>query len=75
MVVDVDTTASLVLGTPRKLLTRPDSGLVLSFDWDDGFDVSPDGQRFLMVRGAETEQAVVERPAITIVENWVGEFE
>jgi hypothetical protein len=62
------------LGTPRHLFTREDSGAALPFDWPDGFSIAPDGQRFVMLRAGESEEASARGPSITIVENWTAEF-
>ena len=64
--VDVKTAGSLVLGERRKLLdlSTYDSGA-----WHE-FDVSPDGQRFLLIR---TDPAA--RPyRLNIITNWIEEL-
>ena len=75
MVVDVESVGErLRLGTPRRLFTREDSGVRLSFDWPDGFSVAPDTQRFVMLQAGESEEADARGPSITLVENWMAEF-
>jgi hypothetical protein len=37
-----------------------------------GWDVAPDGQRFVFIRQISNPQAA--GPAITVVENWFAEF-
>jgi len=71
MEVDVSTSPSLTLGTPRKLFRHEFCGLPLLFGLSEGFDVSTDGQRFLMVRPAGEGRRGTD---ITIVENWFSEF-
>ena len=68
MVVPITTTPAFTIGTPRLLFEGP-------FRIDGpfrGYDVTADGQRFLMVRA-------VERPAervsqIVFVQNWLEEL-
>jgi Tol biopolymer transport system component len=49
MAVDITTTPTAVVGKPRKVFERPyNRSLAL---WQN-YDVSPDGQRFLMVKGS-----------------------
>jgi dipeptidyl aminopeptidase/acylaminoacyl peptidase len=66
MEVDVTLQPALRLGTPRVLLTAP-MGIV-----GPGWDVAPDGQRFLFVHQIPNPLAI--GPAITVVENWFAEF-
>jgi serine/threonine protein kinase/dipeptidyl aminopeptidase/acylaminoacyl peptidase len=73
MEVDVSTRASLTLGTPQRLFTRQGSGVPLPFGWPDGFDVAPDGDRFVLLQGADRDSNA--GPAgITMVQNWFAEF-
>jgi hypothetical protein len=63
MAVDVQTSPSFRPGTPRVL-----------FEGSSGsFDVSPDGKRFLMVKGPATP---AQSPAnqVTVVLNWFEEL-
>ena len=69
--VDIATRPALVLGVPRKLFTRRPSGVRLPFGWPDGFDVSADGKRFLVLQPAGEQRGPT---AITLVENWFAEF-
>lgn len=64
--VPIQTTPTFSAGTPLKLFdTRYfNSGLGRTYD------VSPDGQRFLMIKAAGTEQA----PSIVVVLNWLEEL-
>ena len=65
MEVDVATRPSLTLGSRRKVLS-------LGAGWLYGYDVSPDGKRFLVVQPASGGDS--RTPAITVVENWYAEF-
>ena len=60
-------------GQPQGLFTGDDVGIeITSSDFTARFyDVADDGQRFLAVQNVESE----ETPEITIVENWIKEFE
>lgn len=57
----------LQLGEPQRLFARPEHDDRQPFGWPAVFDVSPDGQRFLV-----TELVIDSslRPSIAIVENW-----
>jgi len=59
-----------VLGRPRKLFDRPTTNW--SAAWPDGFDVTDDGERFVMLRPAPDESE--EQPALVVVQNWYAEF-
>jgi hypothetical protein len=67
--VPVETGASFAAGNPRMLFegdyfAGPQGGL--------NYDVSPDGQRFLMIQNSADASA---RPKIVVVENWAEELE
>lgn len=64
--VPIQTAPTFSAGTPTKLFdTRYFSG-----GSGRSYDVSPDGQRFLMVKAAGTEQA----PSMVVVLNWLEEL-
>jgi Tol biopolymer transport system component len=63
MGVDVELGDSPTIGTPRELFSLLEMGLHLG---PRPFDVSPDGQRFVMIRPL----AEPRDPALTFVENW-----
>jgi serine/threonine-protein kinase len=63
MAVDVDTREGLVLGKPRLLFERPGA--------DEGYDVAPDGQRFVMLDRVESEPPPRE---LILVQNWSEEL-
>jgi Tol biopolymer transport system component len=62
--------ASLTLGTPRELCARPTTNW--SGTWPDGFDISRDGQRILLLQ--PVAGAGDTPPAIVVVQNWFEEF-
>jgi len=68
--VDVGRTAGISLSRPRKVMDRP------SIDWNatwfDAFDMTADGERFVMV--APLEEEGEEKPRMVIVQNWFAEF-
>jgi hypothetical protein len=53
--------------SPPRLVERPASLLA-----KQGFDISPDGTRLLMVQEVKTERA--RGPALAVVQNWQAEF-
>jgi serine/threonine-protein kinase len=59
------------LGNPQEIFTRPPLGWALIFNWPAGFDVSSDGQRFLI--NLPVGQAPENR-AYILVQNWLAEF-
>ena len=68
--VDVNTESGLSLGVPRELFKR--ESIDWSTRWPDSFDVTDDGQRFVIFRPVVEEDA--EQPAIVVVQNWYEEF-
>ena len=66
--VDVSSENPLKLGAPRVILNGSQSHLVLA----RGFEVSPDGNRFLGVQ--QLEKGEGSTPLLTVVENWFAEF-
>ena len=63
--VPVQMAPTFSAGTPAKVFdTRYFTGLGRSYD------VSPDGQRFLMIKASGTEQA----PSMVVVLNWLEEL-
>ena len=54
-------------GTPRQLFSMDPYYEGLNLNWD----ISPDGQRFLMVKRSE---ATVARSSIVLVQNWFEEL-
>jgi serine/threonine-protein kinase len=68
LAVDVRTQPDLVVGTPRTLFEGP---YVLSVIWDRNYDVTPDGQRFLMMRQADAGESTVR---LNLVVNWLEEL-
>jgi hypothetical protein len=74
MEVEVTTRPSLTLSTPKKLFTHVASGVGKPYGWPDSFDVSGDGQKFVLVQQVAQERGKNREPAITVVENWFAEF-
>jgi len=69
MAVDITTQPAFSAGTPQTLFERP--YLQLPFPLTNpGYDVSPDGQRFLMVKESGPSSA----SQINVVVNWVEEL-
>jgi Tol biopolymer transport system component len=70
MAVDVELGATPRIGTPRVLFSLEDSGLIW---WSSRpYDVAPDGNRFVMLQGAQQGTG---EPTLTLVENWIAELE
>ena len=65
--VDITTTPAAVVGKPRKLFEGPYNR---SNAFWPNYDVSPDGQRFLMVKGSPPLPAT----RINVVLNWAEEL-
>ncbi len=63
MVVDVRTAPQFSAGAPRPLF-------VLQGRYHEEFDVTPDGQRFVMVQDSDVEPAT----QINVVLSWVDEL-
>ena len=71
MAVAVSTTKGFSAGSAKPLFEHP--GLVA--DLSSSYDVSADGQRFVVVEDLESEEGEeVKPPSIHIVENWFEEF-
>jgi hypothetical protein len=58
------------LGTPRLLFRRPQHRATYA-TIPDGFDITPDGQLFLINL---SEEDTAEPPALVVVQNWFEEF-
>ena len=71
MVVPVQTKPTFVLGTPQKLFSREGIRADRPEGVLDSYDVTPDGQHFVMLEGAETAN---ERRVLNVVQNWFAEF-
>lgn len=68
LAAEVRTQPELVVGTPRTPFEGP---YVLSAIWDRNYDVTADGQRFLMVRQPDAHESTVR---LHIVVNWQEEL-
>jgi Tol biopolymer transport system component len=71
MGVHVQTRPSLVLGQPQKLFSRRPVAADRSEGFYDSYDVSADGQRFVMLQSDE-QQTTSQK--LTIIQNWFAEF-
>jgi hypothetical protein len=69
MAVDITTQPGFAAGKPRMLFEGP---YELTQFTNPNYDVSPDGQRFLMLK--PTEQAKVAPRQINVVQNWFEEL-
>ncbi|HEX4825850.1 MAG TPA: protein kinase [Candidatus Polarisedimenticolaceae bacterium] len=67
MEVDITLGAEPKLGAPRLLFKRTSLGRGLPFGWAPGFDVAPDGSKFLIV---VPEDKPEEHGGIVVEENW-----
>ena len=72
MEVDVTLGPEPRLGTPRALFTRKPLGWPLVFGWPPGFDVSPQGDRFVFAEPVVSGRQ--DRGGIVVLENWSREF-
>ena len=68
MAVDIATQPGFAAGKPRMLFEGRYESSPMAVD---NYDVSPDGQRFLMVKASEQAQAPTQ---INVVLNWFGEL-
>jgi serine/threonine protein kinase len=71
MVVPVQTKPTFSLGTPQKLFSREGIRADRPEGVLDSYDVTPDGQHFVMLEGAEAPN---ERRVLNVVQNWFAEF-
>jgi Tol biopolymer transport system component len=69
MAVDIDTQSGFEAGKPRQLFEGPYLLTSGSFPW---YDVSPDGQRFLMLKPVESQASAPTQ--INVVLNWFEEL-
>ena len=71
MAVHVQTKPSLVLGQPQKLFSRKRIAADRAEGLYDAYDVSADGQRFVMLQSDEQSNT---SQKLTIIQNWFAEF-
>jgi dipeptidyl aminopeptidase/acylaminoacyl peptidase len=71
MEVDIALGPEPKLGAPRELFARKPLGWGLVFGWPPGFDVSPQGDRFVIV---EPQGSPRDLGGIVVEENWSREF-
>jgi Tol biopolymer transport system component len=72
MVVHVQTKPKLVLGQPQKLFSRRPIAADRAEGLYDSYDVSADGQRFVMLQSDEQQTSTSQK--LTIIQNWFAEF-
>ena len=70
MVVPVETGETFQRGTPRQLFSLDPYFQGPNLSWD----ISPDGQRFVMVRRSPAADEDAQPSQIIVVENWVEEL-
>jgi len=68
--VSIQVGTGLTLGTPHELFTAP--SMNWTERWSDGFDVTADGERFIVVAPLHGESDTA--PSIVVVQNWFEEF-
>jgi len=68
MAVEVSTSPSFTSGATTRLFQHPN----LRAPVEHRYDVSRDGQRFVLVETVESEEA--KASSIHVVENWLAEF-
>ena len=73
MAVSVESGSTFTPGAPQTLFDGPYYNSGGEVAGPDGFDVSLDGQRFLMITDVEAGLGI-EQPEIIIVQNWVVEL-
>ena len=71
MVVAVKTKPSLSMGQPKKLFTRRLAHADRPEGLYDSYDVSADGQRFVLLETVEEKPATQK---LTVIQNWFGQF-
>jgi len=71
MAVDVSTQSGFAAGKPRQLFEGPYLKNIVAYARPN-YDVSPDGQRFLMIKPVEQQQAAPTQ--INVVLNWTEEL-
>jgi len=69
MAVTIETKPSLTPGKPTKLFEGP-----YAFSRSRNYDVSPDGQQFLMIKEGEEIEGTSARTELILVENWFEEL-
>jgi serine/threonine-protein kinase len=73
LAVPVELDPAVRLGTPERLFTRPDQIGAISFGWPDGFQATPDGERFLIAVRPEGHKEDQDR-GLVVVQNWFSEI-
>jgi serine/threonine-protein kinase len=71
MEVPVSASPDLTVGAPRRLFGIPSTGVSASPELSEGFDVTADGERFLIIQRVEGHAGMTR---IVVVQNWFAEF-
>jgi eukaryotic-like serine/threonine-protein kinase len=71
MVVSVETKPAFVASKPKLLFEGHYEKSSFTFSFEPNYDVSPDGQRFLMIKASEQESAATQ---VNVVLNWSDEL-
>ena len=72
MQVAVRTDPTVVVGTPERLFTYIYPRVVTPGTFIGGYDVAPDGERWLFVKNVNPIEA---QPVMRVVQNWFAEFD
>lgn len=72
--VDIELGERMHIGTPQRLFPFPGTNKSLLTGLTDGYDMTPDGQTFLVIRWHETAAKVAEPAHIVVVENCFEEI-
>ncbi len=70
MAVPIQPGPAFAAGNPEQLFEGP----YLEPSAQRTYDVSPDGQRFLMIKSAETAESAAAGPTLVVVQNWHQEL-
>ena len=77
MIVDVRPGSTPSFSSPRLLFQRPTSGIPFPWGFEEGFDVTADGELFLAFQQVDAEGLEASTPggSLVVVQNWFAEFE
>jgi len=70
MAAAIETKPVFAAGKPKLLFEGLYERGILSFSFEPNYDVSPDGQQFLMIKGSEQESVATQ---LNVVLNWSDE--
>jgi hypothetical protein len=72
--VEVEIGDRILLGPPRALFSVGPTTHPITPSSHKSYDVTPDGENFVFIRRAQTEEEVEVNNRIVHVENWYEEF-